>query len=68
MATVLAIQRHSAEVCPGYNETSRKSLVAWMNKTGELEAKHGVTKTGVWTVTSEHLSVLMLEAPTFEAI
>jgi hypothetical protein len=55
-------------MCALYNDTSRKSMIEWMNKYGALEAKHSVKIIGAWSVTSEHLTVLVFEAPTFEAM
>ena len=39
-----------------------------MSKQKELEAKHGVKTVGGWNVPSEHFTVQVFEAPTFEAM
>jgi hypothetical protein len=67
MPTFLVISKHNPDVCAMYNETSVKTLVDYMSKAGELEAKHGVKTVGGWNVPPEHLVVQVFEAPSFEA-
>jgi hypothetical protein len=68
MVTSLVISRHTPDMCALYNEKSAKVYVEWMNKQKELEAKHGVKMVGGWNVPSEHFTVQVFEAPTFEAM
>jgi hypothetical protein len=67
MVTFVAISRHNAEVCAFHDEKSAKTMMDWLKKAGELEAKHGVKVVAAANVIQEHLSVQVLEAPTFEA-
>jgi hypothetical protein len=67
MVTFLVMQRHAAEVCAFHNEKSAKIMMDWLKKAGEFEAKHGVKIVAAANVIEEHLSVLVFEAPTFEA-
>lgn len=66
MPTFLIISRHSPESCPMYNEKTRKVVENVAGKMEGLLKKHGVKLQG-WNVTSEHLLVLVYEAPSFEA-
>jgi len=68
MVTFLVISRHSPADCPGHNEKSRKSMVEFMSKAPELLTKHGVKMVGSWSVHSEHWTVQVFEAPSFEAM
>jgi hypothetical protein len=68
MVTFLSVARHTPEMCALYNEKSAKVYMEFMNKQQELEAKHGVKMVGGWNVPSEHLTVQVFEAPTFEAM
>jgi ferritin len=67
MLTLLAISRHTPGLCAFYNEKSANIYAEFMRKQKELEAKHGVKMVGGWNVSSEHLTVQVFEAPTFEA-
>lgn len=68
MVTVLVIGRHTAESCAIFNERSQKLTAAWYSKKAELEAKHGVKELVAVAVTPEHLTVEVLQAPSFEAL
>jgi hypothetical protein len=68
MVISLMISRHAAADCPMNNETTRKVMLEGMAKLPELAKKHGVTILGAWTVHSEHLTVQVSEAPTYEAL
>jgi hypothetical protein len=68
MVTVMVMERHTPEKCAFFNEESAKTYIESMNKQKELEAKHGVKMVGGWNAHSEHLTVKVFEAPTFEAI
>ena len=67
MMTFVSVSKHTPADCPVTNERSRKSMAEYMSKAGELEAKHGVKMVGSWTVHSEHWTVQVFEAPSFEA-
>jgi uncharacterized protein with GYD domain len=68
MVTFLGVYWHTAADCPTHNEKSRKSMAEAMSKAAELLAKHGVKMVGSWTVHSEHWTVQVYEAPSFEAM
>ncbi len=67
MATFVMIATHSPTDCAMHNEKSAKIVADWMRKTPELEAKHGVKPVGSWVVPTEHLTLLVFEAPSAEA-
>jgi hypothetical protein len=67
MLTFLGIARHTPEMCSLHNEASQKTMIAWLSKSEELTKKHGIKIVGGWNVHSEHLTIQVLEAPTFEA-
>lgn len=67
MPTFLLIERHPAADCPVNNERTRKIAIEAASKLEELAKKYGVKFVGQWTVHSEHLSVIVWEAPSFEA-
>jgi hypothetical protein len=67
MPTILKISRHSPENCPLVNEKAKKMNQEVTGKLGELTKKHGIKIVGGWTVVSEHLLVMVYEAPNFEA-
>jgi hypothetical protein len=68
MPTFLIISRHSPENCPMNNEKMKKLTLELPDKLGGLEKKHGIKRTGVWTVIPEHLVVWVYEAPSSEAL
>jgi hypothetical protein len=68
MVIVLMISRHTAAECPFNNETVKKVGLELMAKLPELTKKHSVTVLGAWTIESEHLSVQVFEAATYEAL
>jgi len=68
MLTFLVIARHTPADCALHNEKSAKIMNEYWTKTKELEAKHGVKMVGGWAVTPEHLSISVVEAPSFEAM
>jgi hypothetical protein len=67
MLTFLMFLRHTPDMCALWNEQSAKIYAECGNKLAEFEAKHGVKMVGFWNVPSEHLTVQVFEAPTFEA-
>jgi len=68
MPIFLLISRHSPESCPMFNEKARKVYVEWLSKLDERHKKHGVKNLGSWGVHSEHLTVMVVEAPSLNAI
>ncbi|MCP8323615.1 MAG: GYD domain-containing protein [Candidatus Methylarchaceae archaeon HK02M2] len=66
--TFLEISRHSPENCPVYNEKVKKMLLPGINQLEGLLKKHGVKMIGGWSVFTEHLTFIVYEAPSFEAL
>lgn len=68
MPTFLIVSRHSPENCPINNEKMKKLTLELPEKLNGLEKKHGIKRTGVWTVIPEHLLIWVYEAPSSEAL
>ncbi len=67
MPIFLLISRHSPESCPLFNEKARKVYMEYFSKLDGLLKKHGIKSLANCTVPSEHLSVVVFEAPSVEA-
>lgn len=65
MTTILEIERHSPDCLD--DPAALKALMTLESKKPELFKKHGMTQVGLWYVKSEHLTVYMFEAPSYEA-
>lgn len=65
MSLFLLIGKHSPENCSMFNEKAR--WIAHFSKLDEILKKHGCKIIGGWSVPTEHLSVAVFEAPSFEA-
>lgn len=68
MPTFVMISRHSPENCPNFNEKARKVWLEFFNKVDGLMNKHGIKNIGSWFVGNEHLTVMVMDAPTLEAL
>jgi uncharacterized protein with GYD domain len=68
MPTFFMIGRHTAENCPMLNEKSRKVALEWFSKRDGLLNKHGIKSLGSWTAMGEHLTLVVYEAPSSDAI
>jgi hypothetical protein len=66
MPMFLLISRHSPENCPMFNEKARKAFMEYSTKLDGILKKHGVKMLGNWNVPTEHLSVIVFEAPSIE--
>jgi hypothetical protein len=66
MPTFVMISRHSPENCPNVNEKVRKVWLEFFNKVDGLMKKHGIKNIGSWTVGNEHLTVMVMDAPSLE--
>lgn len=64
----LQTSRHSAESCPMHNEKVKKVFSDIMSKMEKLTKKHGIKLIGSWVSTPEHLSVMVYDAPSMEAM
>ncbi len=64
----VALARHSPESCPGSNAKVRKHVEQSMANMEELGKKHQVMLKSNHVLMSSHLSILILEAPSIEAV
>ncbi|MCJ7423870.1 hypothetical protein MUP01_06330 [Candidatus Bathyarchaeota archaeon] len=64
----LQTARHSAESCPIHNEKVKKVMSDLMSHMEKLTKKHGIKVVGGWASIPEHLSVMVYDAPSMEAI
>jgi hypothetical protein len=67
MPTFLLISRHTPENCPMNNEKKRKANLAYFAKWDAWSKKYKVKMVGVWSVSNEHVSFVLIEAPSLEA-
>jgi hypothetical protein len=68
MATFLMIARHTPENCAMSNPTARKIYSNWLAKYQEISKKYGIKLIAGCSVLSEHLEVMIFDAPSLEAI
>ena len=64
----LQISRHAPESCPMHNEKVKKATLDLMAKMEPLMKKHGIKMVGCWNSMSEHLVVVVYDAPSFEVL
>lgn len=64
----LQISRHTAESCPAFNEHTKKSTVALLQKMDSLLAKHGVKIAGMWNDHPAHMVYNIYDSPSLEAM
>jgi hypothetical protein len=50
-----------------FNEKAKKAFMEYCSKLDGIQKKHGMKTLGNWTVPTEHLTVAVFEAPSFEA-
>jgi len=67
MQTFLLISRHTPENCPMNNEKKRKANLAYFGKWDAWSKKYKVKMVGAWSVPNEHVTFLVIEAPSLEA-
>jgi len=67
MPTFLLISRHTPENCPMNNEKKRKANLAYFAKWDAWSKKYKVKMVGAWSVSNEHVTFLVIEAPSLEA-
>ncbi|MFQ5933343.1 MAG: hypothetical protein ACE5KI_01710 [Dehalococcoidia bacterium] len=63
----VAIAEHSPAQCPGSNDEVLRVVQESMPKIPELEQKHNVKNLGIHVMIGSHKSVIMLDAPSFDA-
>jgi hypothetical protein len=60
---IMQISKHHADNCPMFNEKSKESMVALIQKMEPLLAKHAVKMVGSWTDIPAHEIYMVYEAP-----
>jgi hypothetical protein len=68
MPVFVVISRHSPENCPLFNEKTRKVWVNFLSRFDGLTKKHGIKNLGVWSAGNIHQTMMVMEAPSFEAL
>ncbi len=66
MPAIIVFQRHSVENCPMNNEKMKKMALEITDKLPALTKKHGIKMVGSWGVASEHLNIIVYEAPSLD--
>jgi len=67
MPIFLVISRHSPESCPMFNEKARKVYMDYLSKLEGRLKQHGGKMLGGYSVHTEHLGIMIFEAPSLEA-
>lgn len=67
MATILCIAKDQVQNCTLFNAQSAKVLSDWFAKAPEINQKYGIKMLANCTVVSEHLSIMIFEAPSLDA-
>jgi hypothetical protein len=67
MPIFVLISRHSPENCSMFNAKARKATLEYMDKSEKLMKKHGIKSLGGWNIHTEHLTIGVFEAPSFDA-
>jgi hypothetical protein len=67
MPTFLMMSRHAPESCPMLNEKTRKTYINWLSKLDEINKKYKFKVLWSGAISSEHLSIFIIEAPSIEA-
>jgi len=60
--------KHTAESCPMHEEKIKKLYVAVYNQMEPLMKKYGIKLVGAWASMPDHLSVMVWDAPSTEAM
>jgi hypothetical protein len=63
----IAIAEHTPDQCPGHNKELFDELQSTMPRIPEIAQKHGVKMLGIYAMMPSHKSVLLCDAPSFEA-
>ena len=66
MHTQIFFNKTSPESDPLFNEKARKVMMDLMSKRDGLLKKHGIKELGNWYVPSEHLVIIVDEAPSLD--
>jgi carbamate kinase len=67
MPIFILIAKHSPENCPEFNAKARKAMMNYMDERDKLLKKHKVKAIGSWDVPPEHVTIMVFEAPSYEA-
>ena len=63
----VAIAEHSPDQCPGHVKGLFDEVAADMSKLDDLQKKHNVTLTGLYIMYASHKTVVVMDAPSYEA-
>ena len=66
MPIQIFFNRTSPETDPMFNEKARKVMMDLMSKRDGLLKKHGIKELGNWYVPSEHIVIIVDEAPSLD--
>ena len=64
----LMIAKHSPESCPMHNEAAKKSFTDFDANLGPLSQKHGIKIVGGWASTPEHMTIIIYDVPSPDAM
>jgi hypothetical protein len=67
MPTFFMYSRHAPENCPVVHKKTRKAYLDWYNSIDKWTKKYNIKLLWGGAVPSEHLSIMIFEAPTLEA-
>lgn len=67
MVTILCMARDQVSNCTLFNAQSAKVLSEWFAKAPGIHQKYGIKILASCTVVPEHLTVMIMEAPSFDA-
>ncbi|MCG7840795.1 MAG: hypothetical protein MIO87_02670 [Methanomassiliicoccales archaeon] len=65
---VMQVAKHSPESCPEYSDTYRAATLKWFETAEANCAKFGVKMIGFWNDHPTHISFMLFEAPSMEAM
>lgn len=68
MVIFLQTAKHSPESCPRHNAEMKKIFGDFDAKLGVLLKKYGIKVVGSWTITQEHVTVTIFDAPDHTAM
>ena len=64
----MLFMRHTAESCPMHEEKIRKLYMDFYDQWQPLSKKYGIKLVGAWASMPDHLSVMVIDAPSQEAM
>ena len=64
----VAIMQHTTTQCPGHSREIFDEVSATMPRMEEVEQKHGTKTLAIYGLLSSHRTVVVMEAPSYEAV